>query len=248
MAKGCIAGYLTFGKTAKSICMFLSLRASTVNDAITAFRLSCSFVAINAETGIREKVISILMAIVRTLIHHITHIHTSIELVGLSYTTSINTLSHQSSTATCLLFNCTLLWTIECSCSLHQSRLLRGRGPLLICGNSTQACVLMVLVRIGREKVSCRKLKAVFEILRYRVMVAAKLRDIKEVVGHRVFLCEMRTVTDLTGVVVIYCTSTKQFLVVIRFCAALISFLLKYGIHVCTLQKCVMSDSKVSSD
>jgi hypothetical protein len=56
---------------------------------------------------------------------------------------------------------------------------------------------VILFPRIWKETTSS-KLKAVLEILCYRVMITAELGHVEEVIIEGIFLCEVRTVAYLT--------------------------------------------------
>jgi len=56
---------------------------------------------------------------------------------------------------------------------------------------------VILFSRIRKETTSS-KLKAVLEVLRYRVMITAELGHVEEVIIEGIFLCEVRTVAYLT--------------------------------------------------
>ena len=72
---------------------------------------------------------------------------------------------------------------------------VRTRGSLLVGGDGTQrgsvrreVVLLVACLRRMLEETAGSKLKTVFEVLGNRVVVAAELRNIEEVIGHRILL------------------------------------------------------------
>lgn len=51
--------------------------------------------------------------------------------------------------------------------------------------------------RVGGQEAALECLEAVLKVLGYRVVVAAELRDIEEVVRHWILLSQVRAVADL---------------------------------------------------
>lgn len=122
---------------------------------------------------------------------------------------------------------------------LHQGALMRWSGTLLISWDRCKAPGSARALGTRRlDETPCCELKAVFKILSDRIVVAAELGHIEEVVSERILLSHIWIIGNLARVVVI-----EKLLVVIGFRATLVPFLS----HDLFMDKHLVSGGKVPS-